>query len=175
MRPVGLFRRSAGRFDLRNHRKIAIIDGRVGHTGSQNIANANFVADHPNEELMARITGPVVAQLEAVFLTDWFPETDQRLDVGEFSHEVAAARTSTAQVLPSGPRYPRENARDLFVALLYAARNTIVITTPYFLRDESFLQALRTAATRGVAVHQRPLHLTLAPPSGHDEPEDPDE
>jgi cardiolipin synthase len=153
MLPVGLFRRNAGRFDLRNHRKIAVIDGRIGYTGSQNIADPGFVAGHPNEELMARVTGPVVAQLEAVFLTDWFLETDQRLDLQELVAGVAVAGTSTAQVLPSGPGYPRENTRDLFIALLYAARKSVVITTPYFIPDEPFLQALRTAATRGVTVH----------------------
>jgi cardiolipin synthase len=58
-----------------------------------------------------------------------------------------------AQVLPSGPGYPRENTRDLFIALMYAARKSVVITTPYFIPDEPFLQALRAAATRGVAVH----------------------
>lgn len=153
MRPVGLFRRNTARFDLRNHRKIAIIDGSVGHTGSQNITNPNFVTDHPNKELMARITGPVVAQLEAVFLTDWFLETDQREDVRAIVHTVANAGTSTAQVLPSGPGYPSENGRDLFITLLYAAQKRVVITTPYFIPDEPFLQALRTAATRGVDVN----------------------
>jgi cardiolipin synthase A/B len=153
MLPVGLFRRNAGRFDLRNHRKIAVLDGRIGHTGSQNIINPEFVPDFPNEELMARITGPVVAQLEAVFLTDWFLETDQRLALQELVPDLAVAGESTAQVLPSGPGYPRENARDLLIALLYAARSKVVITTPYFIPDEPFVQALRTAATRGVAVH----------------------
>ncbi len=153
MRPVGLFRRNAARFDLRNHRKIAIIDGRIGHTGSQNITDPNFVHDHPNEELMARITGPVVAQLEAVFVTDWFLETDQRTDVRAIVHEVKSTGTSTAQVLPSGPGYPSENGRDLFITLLYAAQKRVVITTPYFIPDEPFLQALRTAATRGIDVH----------------------
>jgi cardiolipin synthase len=154
-RPAGLFRRNAGRFDLRNHRKIAIIDGRVAHTGSQNITNAEFVPGFPNEELMARVTGPVVTQLEAVFLADWFEETDQRPDVNASNAlgETAATGMSVAQVLPSGPGYPRENARDLFIALLYAARTSVVITTPYFIPDEPFLQALESAATRGVDVH----------------------
>ncbi len=151
--PVGLFRRSAGRFDLRNHRKIAVIDGVTGYTGSQNISDAEFVPGFPNEELMARITGPVVAQLEAVFLTDWVLETNERLDVRELTANVVVAGTSVAQVLPSGPGYPSENTRDLLIALLYAARKTVVITTPYFIPDEPFLQALRAAATRGVAVH----------------------
>jgi cardiolipin synthase len=152
MLPVGLFRRSAGRFDLRNHRKIVVIDGLVGYTGSQNISDAEFVAGYPNEELMARITGPVVAQLEAVFLTDWALEADERLDLRELAANVTVAGTSVAQVLPSGPGYPSENTRDLFIALLYAAQKSVVITTPYFIPDEPFLQALRAAATRGVAV-----------------------
>jgi cardiolipin synthase A/B len=151
--PVGLFRRSAGRFDLRNHRKIAVFDGVTGYTGSQNISDPEFVPGFPNEELMARITGPVVAQLEAVFLTDWVLETNERLDVRELTANVVVAGTSVAQVLPSGPGYPSENTRDLFIALLYAARKHVVITTPYFIPDEPFLQALRAAATRGVAVH----------------------
>ncbi|MFI5232038.1 MAG: cardiolipin synthase [Gemmatimonadales bacterium] len=152
MLPVGLFRRSTGRFDLRNHRKIAVLDGRIGYTGSQNIVDGEFVTGYPNEELMARIIGPVVAQLEAVFLTDWLLETEQRLDVRALAVDVAVAGTASAQVLPSGPGYPGENTRDLFIALLYAARKSVVITTPYFIPDEPFLQALRAAATRGVAV-----------------------
>jgi len=153
MLPVGVFRRSAGRFDLRNHRKIVVIDGLVGYTGSQNLADATFVVGYPNEELMARVTGPVVAQLEAVFLTDWSLETDQRLNLHELAAGIAVAGESVAQVLPSGPGYPRENTRDLFIALLYAAQKSVVITTPYFIPDEPFLQALRAAATRGVDVH----------------------
>ena len=153
MLPTGVFRRSAGRFDLRNHRKIVVIDGLVGYTGSQNLADATFVVGYPNEELMARVTGPVVAQFEAVFLTDWSLETDQRLNLQEFAAGIAAPGTSVAQVLPSGPGYPRENSRDLFIALMYAARKSVVITTPYFIPDEPFLQALRAMATRGVAVH----------------------
>jgi cardiolipin synthase len=153
MLPVGLFRRNAGRFDLRNHRKIAVIDSRIGYTGSQNISDATFVPGYPNEELMARAAGPVVAQLEAVFLTDWFLETNQRLSLEQLAADVAPAGESVAQVLPSGPGYSRENMRDLFIALLYAARKSVVITTPYFVPDEPFLQALHAAATRGVDVH----------------------
>jgi cardiolipin synthase len=150
---TGLFRKNAGRFDLRNHRKIAVLDGHIGYTGSQNIVDATFVPDHPNEELMARITGPVVAQLEAVFVTDWFLETNERLNLEQLVAGVAPAGNSVAQILPSGPGYPRENARDLLIALLYAAKTKVVITTPYFIPDEPFLQALRAAAARGLAVH----------------------
>jgi cardiolipin synthase len=150
--PVGVFQRNTGRFDLRNHRKIVTVDGRVAYTGSQNIVDAMFVPGYPNEELMARVSGPVVAQLEAVFLTDWFLETDQRLDIAQFAVGMSPAGESVAQVQPSGPGYPAENTRDLFISLMYAARESVVITTPYFIPDEPFLQALRAAATRGVEV-----------------------
>jgi cardiolipin synthase len=153
MLPVGLFRRNASRFDLRNHRKIAVIDGSVGYTGSQNIVNGAFVPGYPNEELVVRVTGPVVAQLQAVFLADHYFETDAVLEEKALLPELVSRGESVAQVLPSGPGYQRENTHDLIVALLHAARERVVLTTPYFVPDEPFLQALRTAVRRGVAVH----------------------
>jgi cardiolipin synthase len=153
MLPVGLFRENAARFDLRNHRKIAVIDGRIGYTGSQNIVRGTFVEGYPNEELMARITGPVVAQLQAVFLTDRFFETSDVLEAPDLFPEIPAAGPSIAQVVPSGPGYQRENGQELMVSLLYIARRRVVITTPYFVPDEPFLLAIRSAVRRGVEVH----------------------
>jgi cardiolipin synthase A/B len=148
--PVGLFRRGAARFDLRNHRKLTVIDGAIGYVGSQNIVEPEFIPGCPNEELVARVAGPVVAQLQAVILADRYFET------GEVAHEerhfprIAAAGDSAAQMLPSGPGYGRENAQTALVALIHAARERVVITTPYFVPDEAFLQALATASLRGV-------------------------
>jgi cardiolipin synthase len=153
MMPVGLLRRSAARFDLRNHRKIAVIDGSTGYTGSQNIVNAEFVKDHPNEELMVRLEGPVVAQLQAVFLVDHYLETGLTLDERELLPEWNSAGNSPAHLVPSGPGYQRQNGQELIVALLYEARNRVVITTPYFIPDDSFLQAIRAATKRGVELH----------------------
>src|SRR5208282_3933698 len=73
--PVGLKLRARTRLDLRNHRKLAVIDGRVGYVGSQNLVNRDFKKGVVNEELVARVTGPVVLQLQAVFLTDRYVET----------------------------------------------------------------------------------------------------
>ena len=151
--PAGVFRRNAARFDLRNHRKIAVIDGRIGYSGSQNIANSTFVAEFPNEEMVARLTGPVVWQLQAIFLADYYVETNCTLDEPDLFPAIADTGEAVAQALPSGPGYGRENAQELFIALLYAARQEAVLTTPYFIPDEPFLEALRTAARRGVAVH----------------------
>jgi cardiolipin synthase len=150
---VGFFRRGAARFDLRNHRKIAVIDGFIGHTGSQNLVNPGFVKGFPNEELTVRIRGPVVVQLQAVFLTDHFFEGDSGLDEPEFFPEPKACGETLAQVVPSGPGYQRENGQELMVSLLYAARERVVITTPYFVPDEPFFQGVRSAVLRGVEVH----------------------
>lgn len=149
---VGLFRRNAARFDLRNHRKIAVIDGAIGHTGSQNLVDAEFVKGFPNEELMVRVTGPVVAQLQAVFATDLFFETGETLDRQLHFPVLPSEGETIAQLLPSGPGYQRENSQEHFVSLLYAARRRVVLTTPYFIPDEPFLQAMRSAARRGVEV-----------------------
>jgi cardiolipin synthase len=152
--PVGLFRRKAARFDLRNHRKIVVIDGHLGYVGSQNIVNPGFVKGHPNEEIMIRLTGPAVAQLQAVFLADRYFETEDALESPALFPEPVPAGKSEVQLVPSGPGYGRENGRDLIISLLYGAREKIVITTPYFVPDEPFLHAIRAARLRrGVTVH----------------------
>lgn len=151
--PVGLFRRNVARFDLRNHRKIAVIDGKIGYTGSQNIVDAEFVKGYPNEELMARLTGPAVAQLQAVLLADYYFEKGRNLKDPGFFPKLEHTGNVAAQVVPSGPGYDHENGQELIVSMLHGARERVVITTPYFVPDEPVLHALRTAARRGVEVH----------------------
>jgi cardiolipin synthase len=138
---------------LRNHRKIAVIDGRVGYTGSQNLVDAAFKPGIIYEELVVRAAGPVVLQLQATFAVDWFLETEQVLDAPEFFPPPETAGTVIAQVLPSGPDYPVTNVQRLLVALIHGAQERVVITTPYFIPDEALLQALQTATLRGVEVH----------------------
>ena len=148
--PGGLRWRRSGRMDLRNHRKIAVIDRSTGYVGSQNLANATFVQGFPNRELVARVEGPVVGHLEGVFASDWYIETGERLQVQVDlppSHDNIAM-----QLLPSGPAYPFENARDTVNALIHAARRKVVLTTPYFVPDDATLSALRIAALSGVEV-----------------------
>lgn len=151
--PAGFFRRNAARFDLRNHRKIAVFDNHIGYTGSQNIVNPEFVPGYPNEELTARLTGPIVAQLQAIFLADHYFETNEVPVYQEHFQDLPPTGRSLAQLIPSGPGYPRENGQEFIVTLLYAARRRVVITTPYFVPDETVLQAMRSATLRGVAVH----------------------
>jgi cardiolipin synthase len=154
MLPVGLFRRKGERFDLRNHRKIAVIDGTIGYLGSQNIADPTFVKNYPNEELVVRVTGPVVSQLQATFLGDHYLETEQILDREELFPDLKPTGNSAAQLLPSGPGYGQENGRELIISMLYEARRRVVITTPYFIPDEPFLNAICAAGQReNVQVH----------------------
>ncbi len=154
MLPVGLFRQNAARFDLRNHRKVIVIDGHIGYIGSQNIADPAFVKNYPNEELVARVTGPIVSQLQAVFLADHYLETEKVLDREELFPDLEPTGNSVAQLVPSGPGYGQENGRDLIISMLYEARQRVVIVTPYFVPDEPFLQAICSAGQReNVEVH----------------------
>lgn len=150
--PIHFFSWRRIRLDLRNHRKIAVLDGRVGYTGSQNLVNATFKEGIVYEELMARVTGPVVLELQAVFASDWFVETGEALDTLAVFPDPEITGDVPAQALPSGPGFPTQNTQRLVVALIHAARERVVLTTPYFIPDESLLQALQTAVLRGVEV-----------------------
>ena len=137
--------------DLRNHRKIVVIDGVVGYTGSQNIVTKNYHRkdDLYYEELVARVQGPAVWQLSAIFRTDWYAETRKFLMVDKLP---AVAGTVRAQLLPSGPSYRESSNLKLYTALMHGARNKIVIVTPYFVPDDALMTALTSAAQRGVEV-----------------------
>jgi cardiolipin synthase len=146
----GLAWRRSARLDLRNHRKIAVIDGHVGHIGSQNLADAEFVRGFPNREVVARVEGPAVLQLAALFASDWYFETGEVLRID--TTPPASAGATPAQVLPSGPAYPFENAQSLVIASIQRARRAITLATPYFVPDDATLAALRIAALSGVVV-----------------------
>jgi cardiolipin synthase A/B len=151
--PVKPFRRPLARLDLRNHRKLAVIDGAVAYMGSQNIIEPSYGARVGKwVDLMARITGPAVAELHAVFLEDWFHETDELLEPRTLraGHDVGGP--ATIQVVPTGPDLPTQPFRDLIVGAIFQARRRVVITSPYFVPDEATLLALRLAAQGGLDV-----------------------
>src|SRR5262245_33075144 len=153
MLPIRLVPWKKARLDLRNHRKIAVIDGRVGYTGSQNLVDAEFKKGLRYEALMVRLTGPVFLELNYIFAADWFLETNEVLDdEAEFPAPLLTGDIP-AQALPSGPAFPTQNNQRLIVALIHGARRQVVLTTPYFVPDEPLLQAMETAVLRGVEVH----------------------
>jgi cardiolipin synthase A/B len=161
MLPMKPFANQWNRPDLRNHRKILVIDGQIGFTGSHNLIEDTY---HKRSnvrkgvhyiELVVRVTGPVVHELNAVFVTDWFSETDELLNTTtapETRGVTQATGDVLCQVLPSGPGFDNDNNLMLFVAVLHAARRRIVIANPYVVPEEALLLALTAAAQRGVEV-----------------------
>lgn len=153
MLPVNLFRRQVSRMDLRNHRKVVVVDGRIAYTGSQNIVDPDYGTRHLAwHDMMVRITGPVVLELQAVFVGDWFFETDTLPDGELIFPSPTITGDMPVQVLPSGPSYATENYQRVVVAAIYAAQRRVVITTPYLVPDEALLQAIQVAILRGVQV-----------------------
>ncbi|SDG85910.1 cardiolipin synthase [Microbacterium pygmaeum] len=163
MLPVMPFQGKYQRPDLRNHRKIVLVDGRVAFLGSQNLIDRSY--DSPShikrglkwQELVTRVTGPVVASVNAVFLSDWLIETGESLLETEHVPTDALERNTSAdelvcQVVPSGPGYPTENNLRLFLSLIYGATDKVILTSPYFVPDEAMVYAITTACQRGLDV-----------------------
>ncbi len=152
-RILPLLRRGrSSRIDLRNHRKIAVIDGRIGYTGSQNMVEAHVNSTMSNRELMARIEGPAVSELQAIFFSDWFLETEEEIEgEGLFAFEPDAGKIP-AQVLPSGPDFQSGGVDLFFAKIIHDALEEAVIVTPYFIPSDALIAAMRTAALRGVNV-----------------------
>jgi len=175
--PTGPLRTLVVRADLRNHRKLVIIDGRVAYTGSQNLADPHcFKQDAGVGEwvdAMVRLTGPVATALEGVFGLDWSVESGAPFTPPEPADEAAAAAPGAGpggapgaapgtaagpapgvaiQVAPSGPDQRPEAIHQLLLTAIFSARRELVMTSPYFVPDEAILTALLSAAQRGVAV-----------------------
>ena len=159
MLPLRPFRGQWRRPDLRNHRKLLVVDGRVGFTGSQNMIDSSYLKPANIRrglhwhELMVQLEGPVVRELNAVFITDWYSETDVLLpfDVSPVVLGPAAGLLD-AQVLPSGPSFENDNNLKLYAMLIHKAEHRVSITSPYFVPEESTMLAIVTAASRGVEV-----------------------
>ncbi|WP_380163889.1 cardiolipin synthase [Jannaschia sp. R86511] len=158
MLPVQPLRGRYQRPDLRNHRKLVVVDGAVGWAGSQNLVDASYNKRANRrrglrwQDLMVRLRGPVVQALEALFVTDWFSETDELLEVGTPEPSETPHGDLHIQVVPSGPGFENENNLNLFNSLMYGAQERISITSPYFVPDESLLYAVTAAGLRGVDV-----------------------
>ena len=161
--PVQPFKGRYQRPDLRNHRKLVVVDGLVGYTGSQNLIDRSY--DSPKnqkrglmwQELVTRVTGSAVPAINAVFLSDWYSETDEVLVAEEHLPVADVPRDPSpdalvCQVVPSGPAYELENNLRLFLGLVNAAQERVIITSPYFVPDEAMLYAITSARFRGLDV-----------------------
>lgn len=149
MLPVRFARIRRTRADLRNHRKCYLIDGRIGYVGSQNLVARDFRPGVVNDELVARVEGPVVAAMAAVFAGDWYLETGERIALPPAPEPAGDHR---AQLLPSGPDYPVPGFERLLVALVHEADTRVVIASPYVIPDPALLSAMQSASLRGVTI-----------------------
>ncbi|MGJ5618735.1 cardiolipin synthase [Sulfitobacter sp. MF3-043] len=142
------------RIDLRNHRKITVIDGQITYCGSRNSADPEFKikANYaPWIDIMLRFRGPVVAQNQLLFATDWMDATGERLARCAVSSKPAKDGFP-AQALGFGPTERKGATPHLFSTAIGCARATVTLSTPYFVPDATVLESLRAAAFRGVVV-----------------------
>ncbi|AEI37773.1 MAG: cardiolipin synthase [Zymomonas mobilis subsp. pomaceae] len=147
--------RGRTRGDMRNHRKLFIIDGKIGYAGSQNIINRDWRPNVINQELTIRVEGPIVFEMETLFAINWY------LESGELPHKMRSIPhiippeegPHILQLLPSGADYSLAGFETMLVSGIYVAREKVVIVTPYLIPDSDLLVALKTAALRGVTVN----------------------
>jgi cardiolipin synthase len=146
--------------NLRNHRKILVVDGRVGFTGGLNIREGCRLSRHPQhpvQDLHFRLEGPVTAQLLEVFLEDWAFASGEQLRGPAWDADLSAATEGSAGILARGIRFGPDDPdvgriRLVISGALAAAQSSVRVMTPYFLPDDAVCQALDVAAMRGVAV-----------------------
>ncbi|MBW2227484.1 MAG: cardiolipin synthase [Deltaproteobacteria bacterium] len=157
--PVGLLRMVFARLDLRIHRKIVIIDGEVGYTGSLNLVDPRYFKQEEGVgqwvDAMVRLEGPSVQSLGIIFLWDWEVETGQGIETLKDTSDlkvVPLVGKASVQVVPSGPEVGNNPIHELLITSVYAARRELIITTPYFVPDDSLHTALQSASRRGVDV-----------------------
>jgi len=156
--PVGLLRALFARTDLRNHRKIAVMDGKVAYTGSQNLVDPRYFKQDSGVgewvDAMVRVKGPAVRSLAETFEVDWCRETGESFEPLEPVNTGRPPTTDDAiiQVVPSGPAHRPDAIHQLLLTTIYLAREELIITTPYFVPDDATTTALLSAALRGVEV-----------------------
>ncbi|MHC1766063.1 MAG: cardiolipin synthase [Verrucomicrobiia bacterium] len=141
--------------NLRNHRKILVIDGRVGFTGGINIRQAHVLKKHPRlptQDLHFRVQGPVVRHLQDTFVDDWFFTTRELLQGEKWFPQLEPCGPVAARGIADGPDEDFEIFRWTLLGALASATASVRIVTPYFLPDAAMITALNLAAMRGVGV-----------------------
>ena len=157
---VSILRVFLRRMDLRQHRKMILIDNYISYTGSMNMVDPRFFKQDAGVgqwiDLMARMEGPVTTAMGIIFSCDWEIETGTRIlppppDVNIMPFEQATGHT--IQVIASGPGFPEGMIHQALLTSIYASRQQLIMTTPYLVPSDDLLHAICTAAQRGVEVH----------------------
>jgi cardiolipin synthase A/B len=145
----------AATINLRNHRKILVVDGQTGFTGGMNIRHGNVLADQPKyavQDLHFRVAGPVLTHLQEAFVNDWAFATGETLGGDLWFPELKECGNLIARVITDGPDADYDKLRWTLLAALGEAQTSLQILTPYFLPDTAIVTALNLAALRGVQV-----------------------
>lgn len=141
--------------NLRTHRKLLVVDGRVAFVGGMNIREEHVVTggtEHPVRDLHFRLDGPAVAQVQRLFCADWRFATGEQISGEAFFPALAPAGEVVARVIPDGPDEDIDKLRWTLLGALAVARRSVRVVTPYFLPDPDLVTALSLAALRGVEV-----------------------
>ena len=141
--------------NLRNHRKIMVVDGRVGFTGGMNIRAGHWrerAPEHPLRCVHFRVEGPIVADLQEAFVTDWAFTTGEQLEGGRWFAPARDCGPVAVRGVPDGPDADIDNLPQLLLGALAVATRRVRVVSPYFLPDDGLLRALQVAALRGVQV-----------------------
>lgn len=141
--------------NLRNHRKVMVVDGRTAFAGGMNIRHGNVLAENPKgptRDLHFRAEGPLVAQLQEAFANDWAFTTGETLEGDAWFPELDERGNIVARVIADGPDADFETVRWTLLAALAEAQESAQIVTPYFVPDSGLITALNLAALRGVRV-----------------------
>ncbi|MEH0147111.1 cardiolipin synthase [Corynebacterium sp. Q4381] len=159
MLPLDPLRRRWRRPDLRNHRKLLLIDAHLALMGSFNLIDRGYLmpghvrAGRQWVDAFVELEGPIVASLESMFAVDWYTETDEVLELAPPSAaSFDAADANIVQLVPSGPGYLTEPNLRMFNAMISHAREHLVLCSPYFVPEDSLLEAITSACYRGVRV-----------------------
>lgn len=143
------------RVNYRNHRKILVVDGVTGFTGSQNIGNeysGRLARFGPWRDTHMKIVGPAVQHLQEIFVQDWHYSTRRKLVSEDYFPESEASGDHVVQLVPSGPDQHSAVMHQLLFAAMSLAQESICIITPYFVPDSAMVLAFQSAAYRGIQV-----------------------
>ena len=162
MLPLAPLRGRWRRPDLRNHRKLVVIDSRVALMGSFNLIDRGYLmrghrrAGRQWVDAFVELEGPIVGSVESMFAVDWYTESGETMELGSQVQSVEgpeeASRSNVFQLVPSGPGYLTEPNLRMFNTIVHNAKEQLTLCSPYFVPEESLLEAITSACYRGVRV-----------------------